>query len=103
LGYLERGNALYLERGNACALNIPMHEQYPYDNLDQNNFAHVGRAIHYLSKFGIYVMEPKVFLGKLIRGITNVLCSFEDEQYPFNSVDPCLITDYPNEGIGRAM
>ncbi len=39
-----------------------------------------------------------------------VLCSFEDEQYPSNSVNPwCLIIEYPNEGIsvligfGRAM
>jgi hypothetical protein len=45
-------------------------------------------------------MEPNVFLGKLIWGIVGVLCSFEDEQYPSNSVDPwCLIIEYPNEGI----
>jgi hypothetical protein len=36
-----------------------------------------------------------------MRGITSVLCSFEDEQYTFNSVNPwCLIIEYLNEGIG---
>jgi hypothetical protein len=46
-------------------------------------------------------MEPNVFLGKLIRGIARVLYSFENEQYPFNNVDPwCLIIEYFNEGIG---
>jgi hypothetical protein len=39
----------YLKRGNAC--NIPMYEQYPFDSLDQNNLAHVGRDMHYPSKF----------------------------------------------------
>ncbi len=35
-----------------------------------------------------------------MRDITSVLCSFEDEHYPSNSIDPwCLITKYPNEGI----
>jgi hypothetical protein len=53
-----------------------------------------------LPSLKIYVMEPNVFLGILIRGITSALCSFEDEQYPFNNVDPwCLISEYPNEGI----
>jgi hypothetical protein len=34
-------------------------------------------------------------------GIEGVLCSFEDEQYPSNSVDSWyLIIEYPNEGIG---
>jgi hypothetical protein len=48
-----------------------------------------------------YAMEPNVFLGQLIRGIVGVLCHFEHEQYPSNSVDPwCLIIEYPNEGIG---
>jgi hypothetical protein len=37
----------YLKRGNACALNIPMHEQYPFGSLDQNNLAHVGKTMHY--------------------------------------------------------
>jgi hypothetical protein len=41
----------YLERGNAHALTIFMHDQYPFDSLDQNNLAHVGRAMHYPSKF----------------------------------------------------
>jgi hypothetical protein len=46
-------------------------------------------------------MEPNVFLGQLIRGIVGVLCHFEHEQYPSNSVDPwCLIIKYLNEGIG---
>jgi hypothetical protein len=31
----------YPTRGIACALSIPMHEQYPYNSLDQNNLAHV--------------------------------------------------------------
>jgi hypothetical protein len=36
-----------------------------------------------------------------MRGIVSVLCSFEDEHYPSNRIDPwCLITKYPNEGIG---
>ncbi len=35
-----------------------------------------------------------------MRGIASVLCSFEDEQYPSNRVDPwCLIIEYPHEGI----
>jgi len=46
-------------------------------------------------------MDPNVILGQLVRGIIGVLCSFEDEQYPSNSVDrQCLIIKYPNEGIG---
>jgi hypothetical protein len=45
-------------------------------------------------------MEPNVFLGQPIRGIAGVLCSFEDEHYPSNNIDPwCLITIYLNEGI----
>jgi hypothetical protein len=39
----------YPDRGNAC--NIPMHEQYPSNNLDQNNLTHVGKDMHYPSKF----------------------------------------------------
>jgi hypothetical protein len=36
-----------------------------------------------------------------MRGITNVLCSFEDEQYPSNSVNAWgLITEYLNKGNG---
>jgi hypothetical protein len=35
-----------------------------------------------------------------MKGIVSILCSFEDEHYPSNSIDPwCLITKYPNEGI----
>jgi hypothetical protein len=35
-----------------------------------------------------------------MRGIACVLCSFEDDQYPSNSVDPwCLIIEYLNECI----
>jgi hypothetical protein len=41
----------YLERGNARALNIPMHEQYPSYSLEQNNLAHVGKAMFYPFKF----------------------------------------------------
>ncbi len=48
----------------------------------------------------LQVMEPNVFLGQPMRGIVGVLCSFEDEHYPFNSINPmCLITQYLNEGI----
>jgi hypothetical protein len=47
------------------------------------------------------VIEPNVFLGQPMRGIVGVLHSFEDEHLPSNSIDPwCLITKYPNEGIG---
>jgi len=53
----------YLERGNAYALNIPMHEQYPFGSLDQNNLAHVGRAMQNLSKFEKICYGPDVFLG----------------------------------------
>jgi hypothetical protein len=46
-------------------------------------------------------MEPSVFLGYLIKGITSVLCCFEHEQYISNCVDPwCLIVEYPNDCIG---
>jgi hypothetical protein len=49
----------------------------------------------------IYVMEPNVFLGYLVRGNESVLSSFGREQYPSKSANPlCLITEYPNEGIG---
>ncbi len=45
-------------------------------------------------------MEPTIFLGQLIRGIVGVLCNFEHEQYPSNSVDPwCLIIEYLNDII----
>jgi hypothetical protein len=34
-------------------------------------------------------------------GIAGVLCNFEHEQYPFDSVDLwCLITEYLNDNIG---
>ncbi len=36
-----------------------------------------------------------------MKGIASVFCSFEDEYYLSNSVDPWrLIIKYPNEGIG---
>jgi hypothetical protein len=36
-----------------------------------------------------------------MRGIAGVLCNFEHEKYPSNSVDPWyLIIKYPNKGIG---
>jgi hypothetical protein len=45
-------------------------------------------------------MEPIVFMGQVIRGIVGVLCSFEQEQYLSNNVDPwCLITKYLNDNI----
>jgi len=31
----------YSKRGNACELSIFGHEQYPFDNPNQNNGAHV--------------------------------------------------------------
>jgi hypothetical protein len=50
----------YPERDNACALNIPMHEQYPFGSLDQNNLAHVGKAKTFPS-LEKYVMDPMYF------------------------------------------
>ncbi len=32
-----KGFMKYLERGSACELNSLRHEQYPFDNLNQNN------------------------------------------------------------------
>ncbi len=58
-----------------------------------------GRDMQYPSMFQI--MEPDVFLQQPMRGIVGILCSFEDEQYLSNSINPlCLITKYPIEGIG---
>jgi hypothetical protein len=55
--------------------------------------------MQYLSTF--QVMELNVFMGQPMRSIVGVFCSFEDEQYPSNSIDPwCLIIKYRNEGIG---
>jgi hypothetical protein len=51
--------------GNACALNILMHEQYLFDSLNQNNLAHVGRDMHYPSKF-----ENICYGAQCIYGIT---------------------------------
>ncbi len=44
-----------------------------------------GKAMHYPSTF--QVMEPNVFIGYL-GGIASVLCSFKDEQYPSNIINP---------------
>jgi hypothetical protein len=30
----------YPKRGSACELSTSMHEQYPFDSLNQNNWAH---------------------------------------------------------------
>ncbi len=30
----------YLKKGIACLMNLSMHEQYPFNNMDQNNSAH---------------------------------------------------------------
>ncbi len=47
------------------------------------------------------VMNSNVFIGQPMRGIVNVLCSFEDEQYPSNNINPWfLIIKYVSEGIG---
>ncbi len=40
-----------------------MHEQYPFGSLDQNNLAHVGRAMDYPSKFEKICYGPNVFKG----------------------------------------
>jgi hypothetical protein len=53
----------YLQKGNACALNILMHEQYPFGNLDQNNLTHVGMAMHYPSKFEKICYGANVFVA----------------------------------------
>jgi len=47
-------------------------------------------------------MEPNVFMGYPTCGIAGVLNNFGHEQYPFKSNINlwCLITKYPNEGIG---
>ena len=37
--------------------------------------------------FKIYVMEPNVFIGYLVRGIACSLSLFEHEQYPFNNLN----------------
>jgi hypothetical protein len=55
----------YSKRSNACALNIPMHEQYPSNSLDQNNLAHVGKVMHYPFKF-----EKICYGTQCIYGIT---------------------------------
>jgi hypothetical protein len=53
----------FFESSNASTLNIPMHEQYPFDSLNQNNLTHVSRAMHYPSKFRKIYYEPNVLLG----------------------------------------
>jgi len=58
----------YLGRGNACALNIFMHKQYPFNNLDENNLAHVGKAMHYPFKlenicYGAQCIYEKTYEG----------------------------------------
>jgi hypothetical protein len=59
----------------------------------------VGKAMQYPSTF--QVMKAYVFMGQPMKGIVSVLCSFEDEQYPSNIINPwCLILEYLNEGIG---
>jgi len=58
----------YPERDNACALNILMHEQYPFDSLNQNNLAHVGRAMHYPSKFEKICYGTQCIYGKTYEG-----------------------------------
>jgi hypothetical protein len=44
--------------GIKCALNIPMHEQYLFGSLDQNNLAHVGKAMQTFPSLKKYVMDP---------------------------------------------
>jgi hypothetical protein len=46
-------------------------------------------------------MEPNVFIVYFMKGVVSVFNSFGHEQHPSNSKNPwCLITKYPNEGIG---
>ncbi len=46
-------------------------------------------------------MEPNAFLKYPKRGTASVLSNFGHGQYLSNNVNPwCLITEYPNEGIG---
>jgi hypothetical protein len=55
-------------------------------------FVGFGKATQYPSTF--QVIEPNVFLRQPLEGIVGVLCCFEDEQYPSNSIDPwCFITN----------
>jgi hypothetical protein len=52
-----KGFMAYLKKGSACELNIFRHEQYPFDNPNQNNWAHsvcrlpqIGYCFHYKFK-----------------------------------------------------
>jgi hypothetical protein len=55
-------------KGNAYALNISIHEQYPYDSLDQNNLAQVGKALHYPSKFEKVCYGTQCIFEKTYKG-----------------------------------
>jgi hypothetical protein len=57
--------------------------------------------MHYPSKFEKICYGTQCIYGITYKGNCSVLCHFEHEQYPSNSVDPwCLIIEYSNEGIG---
>jgi hypothetical protein len=58
----------YLESVNACALNIPTHEQNPFGSLDQNKLTHVGRAMHYPSKFEKICYGAQCISGIIYKG-----------------------------------
>jgi hypothetical protein len=47
--------------GNACALNIPMHEQYPFGSLNQNNLAHVVGLCIIPPILEKYIMDQCIF------------------------------------------
>jgi hypothetical protein len=51
----------YPKRGNACALNIPMHEQYHFGSLDQNDLAMLVGLCITPPSLEKYVMDPMYF------------------------------------------
>jgi len=59
----------------------------------RNTFQHVKR----------YVMEPNIFLGYPMKGISCLVSPFRHVQYPSNNMDQNNlahgVTMYPNEGI----
>ncbi len=83
--------------GIARVLNSFTHEQYPFKG-EINLWCLITKCpnegISFLvwlcntpPRVKIYVMEPNVFLEYLKRGITSVLNSFGQEQYPIDSLN----------------
>ncbi len=98
-----KGFMNYFEKGSSCELNSFRHEQYPFNNLNQNN-VHPQclqitpqkvlfslQALVWLSNtlpyFNRYVMEPKGFFIYPKRGIAHALSNYGHKQYPCNSLD----------------